>query len=168
MVSDPTRTALAAADGYELGYRQLWGNRVEWSLSYWLVDLEGELVWVGDQGVTELGGLTRRHGPEVELKWKLSDYLWVDVETFYSRGHFRGTNDVIARAPRFAASGGLAFQFPQGPGGNVRVRHLGSHPLAEDYRHRSLSQSSFLGSLAGSPDGGEPVRRRCEGSPDLV
>lgn len=89
-----------------MGYRQLWGNRVEWNLAYWLVDLEGKLVWLGDEGMTELGEPTCRHGPEVELKWKLSDYLWVDAATSYSRSHFRGTKDVIVPAPRFAANGG--------------------------------------------------------------
>jgi len=38
-----------------------------------------------------------------------------------------GRLDVIAGTHWFAAP-----EFPQGPGGNVRVRHLGSHPLAMD------------------------------------
>ncbi len=131
VVSDPTGVALAAADGYEVGYRQVFAKRLEIGFAYWLLDLEGELVFVGDEGTTELSGPTRRHGPEIETKWKINQYLWFDGEASYTWGHFRGTSDVIARAPRFVATGGFHFTTVKGISGNVQLRHLGSHPLIE-------------------------------------
>ena len=124
--------ALAGADGYELGYRQIFGGRLELSFAYWLLDLQGELTWVGDEGGTELSGPTRRHGPELSVKWKISDNLWMDGEAYSSRGHFRGTSEAIAGAPRFVFNGGIAFKAPRGLAGNFRLRHLGDHPIVAD------------------------------------
>ncbi len=131
-VADPSGVALAAADGYEAGYRQVLFDRLELSLAYWLLDLEGELVFVGDEGTTELSGPTRRHGPEAEAKFRINDFLWADAEMSYTFSGFRGSEDVIARAPRFVASGGLAFETPYRLSGNLRLRHVGSHPIVED------------------------------------
>ncbi|HLU99771.1 MAG TPA: TonB-dependent receptor [Acidobacteriota bacterium] len=132
VVADPLSVALAAADGYELGYRQIFAGRLELSAAYWLLDLESELVFVGDEGTTEINGPTRRHGPELEVKWKFNDSLWIDMESSYSRGHFRGTDEVIPRAPRLVTSGGLSFATARGFTGNLRFRQVGDHPLVED------------------------------------
>lgn len=132
VVADSSRVALAAADGYEVGYRQVFADRLEISLAYWLLDLEGELIWVGDEGTTEISGPTRRRGPEVEARIKVRDGLWVDGAAFYSRGQYRGSEEVIARAPRLVASGGLTFETSFGLSGNLRLRHIGNHALVED------------------------------------
>jgi outer membrane receptor protein involved in Fe transport len=132
VVAEPSGVALAAADGYEVGYRQVVAGRLELSLAYWLLDLGGELVWVGDEGRTELSRPTRRHGPEIEARLKIRDKLWVDGAAFYSRGHYRRSEEVIARAPRLVASGGVSFESSFGLSGNLRLRHVGKHPLIED------------------------------------
>jgi outer membrane receptor protein involved in Fe transport len=132
VVADPSGVALAGADGYEVGYRQVFSDRLEISLAYWLLDLEGELVWVGDEGTTEISGPTRRQGPELEARLKLGDKLWLDGAVFYSRGRYRGSDEAIARAPRLVASGGVTFESSFGLSGNLRLRHVGKHPLVED------------------------------------
>lgn len=132
VVTAPSAVALAGADGYEVGYRQIFAGRLELAAAYWLLDLEGELVFAGDEGTTELRGPTRRHGPEVEAKWKLTDFLWIDTEASFSRGFFRGSREAIPRAPQRVISGGLSFVSPKGLAGNLRLHHLGDHPLVED------------------------------------
>ena len=134
VVSEPLqrRRALPAAEGYEAGYRQILADRLEITFAYWLLDLSGELVWAGDEGTTALSGPTRRRGPEVEARWKITDNLWVDAEAFYSRGRFRHSSNVIARAPRLVVNGGLVFSAAGHVGGEFRIRHVGDHPLAED------------------------------------
>ena len=132
VVSDPSGVALAAADGYEVGYGQVFADRLSISLAYWVLDLEGELVFVGDEGRTEISGPTRRRGPEVEARLKLRERLSVDGAVFYSDGHYRGSEEVIARAPRLVASSGVSFESFFGLSGNLRLRHVGNHPLVED------------------------------------
>lgn len=132
VVTAPQGTALAQAVGYEAGYRQLFGQRLEVSLAYWWLDLDGELVFVGDEGTTELRGPTHRHGPEAEVRWRISPHLWLDAHLSHSQGRFRETDEVIARAPRLVGAGGISFLTPCKLSGNLRLRHIGQHPLVED------------------------------------
>jgi outer membrane receptor protein involved in Fe transport len=136
VVADPTGMALAAADGYEIGLSQRFGDRLEVNFAYWLLDLEGELVWVGDEGTTELNGPTRRHGPELEINWRITDYLWADFDLTQATGFFRGTREKIPRAPRLAYSGGLSFGHPKGLSGSLRLRGINDFPLNEDNSFR--------------------------------
>ena len=53
VVLDPQLPALAQARGYEFGARSKILPRVELSATYWVLDLESELVFAGDDGTTE-------------------------------------------------------------------------------------------------------------------
>jgi len=53
VVADPALTALPTAQGYEFGVRSKAIPRTEFSLTYWVLDLASELVFVGDEGTTE-------------------------------------------------------------------------------------------------------------------
>jgi hypothetical protein len=52
-------TPLARARGYELGARTRLGGRLELAGSLFLLHLDSELVWAGDEGTTEAKGPTR-------------------------------------------------------------------------------------------------------------
>lgn len=101
VVSDPTAPVLPASNGYEVGTRRTLGRRAELSATWWLLDLESEFRWIGDEGVTEAAGATRRQGIEIEARSRLTDTLWAEVDMTASRGRYRDTGDAIARAPRF-------------------------------------------------------------------
>jgi len=132
VVADPTDAALVAADGYEIGVSKRWGRRLEVNAAYWLLDLDGELVWVGDEGTTELRGPTRRYGLELEVNGRLNDYLWAEFDFTHSTGFFRGTRENIPRAPRWTVAGGLTVVHPRGFSGSFRWRGIGDFPLNEE------------------------------------
>ncbi|HEY6361796.1 MAG TPA: TonB-dependent receptor [Vicinamibacterales bacterium] len=131
-VSDPTAPILPAANGYEFGVRRGFGNRAEVSAAWWLLDLESEFTWVGDEGITEAGGATRRRGVEVEARWRLAPALWADADVTAARGRYRGSDDVIARAPRLTFNAGIVLTDWKDWSGQFRVRHVGDHPAVED------------------------------------
>jgi outer membrane receptor protein involved in Fe transport len=135
--NDARAATLAAADGYELGLRRKLGDRLEVSAAYWWLDLAGELVWVGDEGTTELRGPTRRHGPEVEVKWRLARNLYWDANVSWTRARFRENREHIPRAPAFLVGSGLAWRGPGKLAGNFRMRHVGAHALIEDNSFRA-------------------------------
>ncbi len=73
-------TPLARTVGYEMGARtRLLGGRVETALSLWGIDVASETVWIGDEGVTEAGGSTRRLGIEWEGRWESRRSAATDV-----------------------------------------------------------------------------------------
>jgi outer membrane receptor protein involved in Fe transport len=131
-VSSPTAPVLPASSGYELGVRRALGTRAELSAAWWLLDLESEFTWVGDEGITEAGGSTRRRGVEVEGRMRLTSALWVEADVTAARGSYRETGELIARAPRFTMNGGIVLTDWKEWSGQLRVRHVADHPAVED------------------------------------
>ena len=68
VLSDSTQQALPTARGYEFGFRSRALPRTEFFATYWFLDLQSELVFVGDEGTTEAKGPTHREGLEVGVK----------------------------------------------------------------------------------------------------
>lgn len=131
VVSDPTGTALAAADGWEVGALKRFGDQFEITAAWWRLDLEGELVWVGDEGVTELSGPTRREGPELDVTFRPTDGVWLEGGFTHSDGRFRNSDDIIARAPRWTWRAGLGWDQETIGSGAVKLRGLADIPIEE-------------------------------------
>ena len=128
-------TPLTRAIGYELGARSRLFDRLDLAGSLWLLDLDQEIVWVGDEGVTEARGPTRRLGLELEVRAKILDWLIADGDVTVSRARFRDRPDGENRvplAPRFTLTGGLSVQHPAGVFGRWGIRSLSDRPLTED------------------------------------
>ncbi|MBM3819522.1 MAG: TonB-dependent receptor [Acidimicrobiia bacterium] len=131
-VSSPTAPVLPASHGYEVGARRALGRRAEVSAAWWLLDLESEFTWVGDEGVTEAGGATRRRGVEVEARARLAGELWAEADVTASRGRYRETGELIARAPRFTMNAALVLNDWKDWSAQLRARHVSDHPAVED------------------------------------
>jgi outer membrane receptor protein involved in Fe transport len=131
-VSAPTAPILPASSGYEFGVRKAIGSRAEISGAWWLLDLDSEFTWVGDEGVTEASGATRRRGVEIEARWRMRNALWAEFDMTASRGGYRQSDEVIARAPRLTMNAALVLTDWNGWSGQARVRHIGDHPAVED------------------------------------
>ena len=87
MVSDPGINPLPRATGYEVGFRTRQFERIEFSAAFWLLYLDSELVFVGDEGITEASDATKRLGFELFTKIKLLDWLWLrgDITEYHCR-----------------------------------------------------------------------------------
>ncbi len=128
-------TPLAVATGYDLGARTQLLERVDLAGSLWLLDLDSEIVWVGDEGVTEARGPTRRLGLDLEARAALLSWLFADVDLTVSRGRFRDApadEDEIPLAPRATLTAGLSALHPRGFFGRLGLRSISDRPLTED------------------------------------
>ena len=101
----------------------------------WYLYLEQEFVYVGDAGIIEPSGKTKRMGVDLGLRYQLNDYLYFDADANYT--HARSINepsrqDFIPLAPDFTSTGGLSFQKWNGFSGGLRYRYLKSRPANED------------------------------------
>ena len=126
---------LPRAVGTELGLRLNLGNRVLLSAAGWYLNLEEELVYVGDAGTTEISGESRRIGADVEIRAQLADWIWGDVDVNFADGRYPGEPEganYIPLAPRLTAQGGVNFQHPSGFDGALRFRYLADRPANED------------------------------------
>ena len=126
---------LPRAVGAELGFRARIGERLNFGAAAWWLNLERELVYVGDAGTTELSGRTKRYGVDLETRLKVLSWLYGDADVTISTGEARDEPpeaNEIPLAPRFIATGGLTVRHPQGYEGGLRIRHIGDRPANED------------------------------------
>jgi hypothetical protein len=124
---------LPRAVGAEFGGRHTW-NGGSVAAALWAIDLESELVYVGDEGITEPSGRTRRVGADLEARAQLLSWLWADADLNLSRGRFRDEPagaDRIPLAPTVTATGGLTVRDAGPMGGGLRFRHISARAADE-------------------------------------
>jgi hypothetical protein len=101
----------------------------------WYLFLEQEFVYVGDAGIIEPSGKSKRMGAELGLRYQLNDWLYFDTDANYTYARSieepKG-QDYIPLAPDFTTTGGLSFQKLNGFSGGIHYRYLKSRPANED------------------------------------
>ncbi|MBG8555470.1 TonB-dependent receptor [Hymenobacter guriensis] len=134
VVTNRTAQVLPRAIGYEAGSTFKPRPALIVNVALWALHLQDELVYVGDEGVTESAGPTRRFGTDVSVRYQLTPRLYVDVDLNYNRGWAVGLpegENYIPLAPSFTSIGGLTYQQPGGLSGSLRYRHLNDRPANE-------------------------------------
>jgi hypothetical protein len=101
----------------------------------WYLFLEQEFVYVGDAGIVEPSGKTRRYGLDLGLRYQLTDWLFLDSDATFTNA--RSTEEpsgknYIPLAPDFTFTGGLAVNNLDGFSGGIRLRYLDDRPANED------------------------------------
>ncbi|MBF9219562.1 TonB-dependent receptor [Hymenobacter ruricola] len=135
VIRDASANVLPRALGYELGstFKPLPSLVVNAAL--WSLHLQDELVYVGDEGVTESTGPTQRYGVDVALRYQLSRRLFLDTDLNYNHGRqleAPSEANYIPLAPTFTSIGGLTYKAPRGLSGSLRYRHIDSRPANDD------------------------------------
>lgn len=149
---------LVRSRGAELGFRFFDEQSLNISAAIWYLELDSELLFVGDAGNTEPSLASRRYGLELPVYWRLNDNWLVDMEVALTQSDFVGAGSAGDEIPGsldrvFAA--GLVGTWDNGVYGTLRVRHFGVRPLTEDGSVRSDSSTVWnlgLGFNAGALD----------------
>jgi hypothetical protein len=131
---------LVRARGGELGVRWAVADGWQVSTALWGLELDSELLFVGDGGTTESNRESRREGVELALFARPAAFVVLDVDLAWSRARFTESGpagDYIPGAVERVASAGLTLEHPSGWFGGARLRYLGEAPLIEDNSVRS-------------------------------
>jgi hydrogenase/urease accessory protein HupE len=151
---DPVTTnAVERADplvqtyGAEIGVRTLAVNGLQSTLSVWWLDIDSELVFVGDAGTTEASRPSRRYGIEWANYYNLTKNLTLDADFSFSHAEFRNnpidtsTGQPIGReipgSVESVIAAGISYHADNGLFGSLRLRYFGPRPLMEDNSFRS-------------------------------
>lgn len=135
---------LVRSKGAEIGLRYYWNQRSNTSISLWTLDLDSELLFVGDAGNTEATRPTGRHGMEVTNYFSPYEWLSFDVDVAFTEASFDDNDPAGRKIPGSidtVASGGINVTNTKGWFGSLRLRHFGNSPLIED---NSVSADSFF------------------------
>ncbi|MES1242316.1 MAG: TonB-dependent receptor [Acidobacteriota bacterium] len=114
------------------------------------LELDSELVFIGDAGGTEASRPSRRTGIELQSFWRPRSWLSFDADAALSKARFTDQDPVGDRIPgaiRTALSAGVAVEDLGRVFGALRVRHFGPRPLIEDGSLESTSSTLVNGSL---------------------
>lgn len=138
----PGSAPLARAKSYEVGLRSKpWGpDGLEVIATLWRLDLKSELVFVGDEGTTEIRGASRREGVEVAARGQVWGPLYVNGSVTWTKAEFRN-GDAIPLAPELTAYGAVLVRWPEGLTSQLQATYLGVRPLTED---RTLKAPSWI------------------------
>ena len=135
---------LAKARNYEVGVRSKpWGPEgVELVATLWALDLKQELVFVGDEGTTEIRGASRRRGMEAAARGQVWGPLYFNGSVTWTKAEFTNGN-AIPLAPEVTAYGALLLRWPEGLISQLQATYLGVRPLVEDRSAKAPSWTTF-------------------------
>lgn len=124
---------LVRGEGAEVGFRYNLPEKLNLSMALWMIELDSELLFVGDAGNTEASRASRRWGVELAAYFWLNDVLSSDLELAWTRSRFTenaiGEGNEIEGSLPFVASAGLTWQPLPKWQGSLRLRYFGSRTL---------------------------------------
>jgi len=121
--------------GYELGLRANLFEKLNTSMSIWQLNLDSELLFVGDAGNTEPSDSSSRYGVELTGYYSITDSLTFDLEYAYTDAEFDqlpSNANQIPGALEHVLQAGVSYQPQQGWFANVRLRYFSERPLTEN------------------------------------
>ena len=127
---------LPAAYGSDLGMVTKIRNNLFVNVAVWLLYLQQEFVYVGDEGIVEPSGKSRRLGFDISMRYQPLARLFLDFDLNYSRGRSienpKGEN-YLPLAPALTSIGGITYKSRSHFNGSLRYRYMGDRPANSDY-----------------------------------
>jgi outer membrane cobalamin receptor len=132
--------ALVGSRGRELGLKSQPHADWQTSLAFWQLDLDSELVYVGDAGNTFAGRPSRRTGVEWRSQWTPGRHFSMDLGLAWTRPRYTDGDPAgpyIVNAMQKVAHLALSLRHLGPWSASLGIRYLGAAPLTEDNAVRS-------------------------------
>lgn len=145
ILSNAAKDILPKVFGTDLGIVLKPAKQLLLKAALWQLYSQQEFVYVGDEGIVEPGGRTRRSGIDVSARYQVNKWLYADVDLNYARPRTVDApkgEDYVPLAPTFTSIGGLTAKTKNGFNGSIRYRYIGDRPANEDNTVRA--QGYFL------------------------
>lgn len=138
--SDEKADIFARSEGIDLGIQSQVTHSLQLAASIWWLNLDSELIFVGDEGTTEASNKSERKGIEGSLFWQPQPWLIIDSDVAFTQARLKpevGGEQYIPGAVDQVFSLGVAMHdFGQWQAG-LRLRHFGDFALNEDNSQRA-------------------------------
>jgi len=133
---------LSPGTGYETGARFEVGD-FKFTTTYWWLELDSELIFVGDSNSVEPKGASEREGYELTAFWQPLDWLGIDAVYTDSQARFvdNPEGQFIDGSPENAGQIGISATRDSWEA-SLRVRRLGPYALTPDNAHRASSHTT--------------------------
>ncbi|MFA6164212.1 MAG: TonB-dependent receptor [Methylobacter sp.] len=127
-------TPLVWSRGGEIGVRNQFIPGLNSTVALWWMQVNSELIFVGDASSTEPSGRSERHGVEWSNYYLATDWLTLDADLSFSKAQYVGVPREANHIPNSVGrviSAGAAVQLPFHTFTTIRLRHFGDIPLNE-------------------------------------
>lgn len=133
---------LSPGTGYEAGARFEFGD-VKLTAAYWWLDLDSELIFVGDSNSVEPKGGSERDGYELTLFWRPRPWLAVDAVYTASDARYKDNSEgrYIEGSVERAGQAGISLVRERWET-SLRARYLGPYALTPDNAQRAGSETT--------------------------
>ena len=135
VVANEGKEILPAAYGTDFGVILKPSEKILINVAAWYLYLDQEFVYVGDAGVVEPSGKTKRHGIDISSRFQFTKKLFANANFNFTKprsaGQPKGAN-YIPLAPTFTSVGGLYYKTQQGFNGGINYRYIKNRPANED------------------------------------
>lgn len=135
VTSNDMRELVPTAFGTDVGFIWKPTNKMFINAAYWYLFLEQEFVYVGDAGIVEPSGRTRRQGIELSYRYQPSHHLFWTFDINYT--HARSIDEqegdnFIPLAPDLTLVSGINYTHNLGLYGSLQFRYIKDRPANED------------------------------------
>jgi CarboxypepD_reg-like domain/TonB-dependent Receptor Plug Domain len=120
--------------GSDIGFIIKPNKKLILKAALWHLYSEQEFVYVGDAGIVEPSGKTRRMGIDVSGRYQFNKWLFGDIDINLTKARaFEEAKgeDFVPLAPSFTSIGGLTAKSKNGFSGSLRYRLIGDRPANE-------------------------------------
>lgn len=126
---------LPAAYGVDFGVILKPTKNLFINIAAWQLYLQQEFVYVGDAGIVEASGKSRRQGLDIIARYQFSKNIFANTNINFTKpravAEAKG-EDYIPLAPTTTSTGGLFYKKPSGFNGGVSYRYIKDRPANED------------------------------------
>ena len=129
------KKVLPPAYGTDLGGVFKAGKKLILQSAIWYLWLDQEFIYVGDEGVVEPGGKTKRMGFDLSARYEVIKNLFADIDVSLANPRaidVPKAESYLPLAPRFTSVGGLTYRKQYGWNGSLRYRYMDDRPANED------------------------------------
>jgi hypothetical protein len=137
---------LVRSNGAELGLRFFDYTAFNISAALWYLNMDSELLYVGDAGTNEPSRASKRYGVEVAAYYWFNSNWSLDTELALTRSRFTGAvadeGNYIDGALPLVLSMGLIYKADSPWQLSVRLRHFGKRTLDSFNQQRSAATTT--------------------------
>ena len=135
VIPNSGKEILPAAYGTDFGVLLKPTKDILLNIAVWDLYLNQEFVYVGDAGIVEPSGRTKRQGIDVIARYQFTKKLFATVNFNYTKPRARDEAkgvDYIPLAPTVTSTGGLFYKNQTGINGGIKYRYIKNRPANED------------------------------------